>query len=223
MEGWDINAGQQWNKRLKNKGFRTPEYIPYVSAWQKFHLVVYYFQTHKETMKTIIQTIATLGICFLSFQSAKAVTGDINGQVIEKETMSPVAFAEITFDNGNTKTVVSANEYGYYSVKHMTAGKYQMSVKYNNRTFVMNKVRIQDSFTSGVNFMVSNNGELSSTVEVELLKKDNSAKAKSLGASISVKEIPVNPIQAPAKAPQATNKLNLYVNPVTNYTKMLEA
>ncbi len=174
-------------------------------------------------MKTIIQTIATLAVCFISFQSAKAVTGDINGQVIEKETMSPVAFAEITFDNGTNKTVVSANEYGYYSVKHMTAGKYQMSVKYNNRTFVASKVRIQDSFTSAFNFMVSNSSELSSTVEVELLKKDNAAKGKSIGASISIKEIPVNPIQAPAKAPQAINKINLYVNPVTNYTKILEA
>ena len=176
-------------------------------------------------MKTIIQTIATLGICFLSFQSAKAVTGDINGQVIEKETMSPVAFAEITFDNGTNKTIVSANEYGYYSVKHMTAGKYQMSVKYNNRTFVANKVRIQDSFTVGVNFMVSSKNDLSSTVEAELLKRETgiSAKAKNMGASISVKEMGVKPTQAPVKAPQATNRLNLYVNPATNYTKTLAA
>jgi len=177
-------------------------------------------------MKTIIQTIATLAICFFSFQSAKAVTGDINGQVIEKETMSPVAFAEITFDNGTSKTVVSANEYGYYSVKHLTAGKYQMSVKFNNRTFVASKVRIQDSFTSAFNFMVSSSHELSSTVEVELLKRDtnlNPGKGKNIGASISIKEIGVKPTQAPVKAPQANNKINLYVNPVTNYTKNLAA
>ena len=179
-------------------------------------------------MKTIIHTIATLGICFLSFQSAKAVTGDINGQVIEKETMSPVAFAEITFDNGTSKTVVSANEYGYYSVKHMTAGKYQMSVRFNNRTFVANKVRIQDSFTSGFNFMVSSSHELSSTVEVELLKRDytfGASKAKNMGASntTNTREMSVKPTQAPAKALQATNKLTLYVNPATNYVKALEA
>ena len=177
-------------------------------------------------MKTLIQTIATLGICFMSFQSAKAVTGDINGQVIEKETMSPVAFAEITFDNGNTKTVVSANEYGYYSVKHMPTGKYQMSVKYNNRTFVINKVRIQDSYTAGINFMVSNSSSLSSNVEVEVLKRDTNvgiAKGKNLGATITTKELPVRPTQAPVKAPQATNKLNLYVNPTTNYVKPLAA
>ena len=177
-------------------------------------------------MKTNIHSIATLAICFLSFQSAKAVTGDINGQVIEKETMSPVAFAEITFDNGNVKTVVSANEYGYYSVKHMPTGKYQMSVRYNNRTFVINKVRIQDTYTAGINFMVSNSSSLSSNVEVEVLKRDNnisSAKAKNFGASVSNKEIPVKPTQAPVKAPQATNKLNLYVNPTTNYVKPLAA
>ena len=177
-------------------------------------------------MKNTIQTIATLAICFMSFQSVKAVSGDISGQVIERETMSPVAFAEITFDNGSSKTVISANEYGYYSVKHMTAGKYQMSVKYNNRTFVMNKVRIQDSFTVGVNFMVSNNAELSSTVQVEISKSASTGsidKAKNSGASISTKDMPVKITQGPGKPLQATNKLNLYVNPSTNYTKNLEA
>lgn len=177
-------------------------------------------------MKTIIQTIAALGICFLSYLSAKAVTGDISGQVIERETMSPVAFAEIVFDNGTSKTVVSANEYGYYSVKHMIAGKYKMSVNYNNRTFVMNKVRVQDSFTTGVNFMVSSNAELSSTVEVQISKGTTTgsiAKAKNSGASISIKDMPVKVTQGPGKPLQATNKINLYVNPAMNYTKIPEA
>lgn len=175
-------------------------------------------------MKNTIQTIAILAICFFSFQTVKAMTGDINGQILEKESNSPVAFAQITFDNGTSKTTVSANEYGYYSVKHLTTGKYQMSVKYNNRTFVMNKVKIQDSYTVGVNFWVSNNNSLTSKVEVEVSKTtsyNNTVKS----ANVSV-IYPVNPAQHPAKAPMAhktPTQTLMYVNPIKIYSRYQKA
>ena len=95
-----------------------------------------------------------------------ASTGDILGQIVEKETMKPVAYAEIVFESSMEKVVVSANEYGYYYASHLPTGKYQMRVSYNNRTFFMNKVRVYDSYSSSVDLVVSNNNNLPELVEV---------------------------------------------------------
>ncbi len=102
-----------------------------------------------------------------SFNTAKAVSmGEITGQVIEKETLQPVAFAEIVFENGFDKITITANEYGYYYASHVPTGKYQMRVVFNNRTFSMNKVHVFDTYTTDMNFIVSNNNTLPATVEV---------------------------------------------------------
>ncbi len=95
-----------------------------------------------------------------------ASTGDILGQIVEKETMKPVAYVEIVFESSMEKVVVSANEYGYYYASHLPTGKYQMRVSYNNRTFFMNKVRVYDSYSSSVDLIVSNNNNLPDLVEV---------------------------------------------------------
>jgi len=121
-------------------------------------------------MKTYI-SIIIFGIVCMSAFSAKAVSsGEVIGQVIEKETSKPVAFAQIVFENSMDKVVVTANEYGYYYAMHLPTGKYQMRVTYNNRTFVVNKVRVYDSYSTEMNFVVSNSNNLPETVEV--IKKE---------------------------------------------------
>ena len=90
--------------------------------------------------------------------TVKAVsTGQIVGQVIESETKQPLAYAEIIFENRMDKIEVKANEYGHYYASHLPTGKYQMRVVFNNRTFVMNDFHVYDSYTSEINFEVSNN------------------------------------------------------------------
>lgn len=128
-------------------------------------------------MKLFLARITLILIaCFLHAYLCKAGTvGDLNGRVIEKETNTPVAFAQIVFDNGNEKITLTANEYGYYSAFKLPAGKYNVSVSFNNRTFVMNKIRIQDSLTSSVNLTVSSDNALPSTVHVEVASKDESS------------------------------------------------
>lgn len=92
--------------------------------------------------------------------------GEITGQVIEKETLKPVAFAVIVFENNTDKFTVTANEQGYYYAPHVPTGKYQMRVMFNNRIFVMYKVKVYDDYTSELNFLVSKNDGLPVTVQV---------------------------------------------------------
>ena len=121
----------------------------------------------------MLQHSFTLGFTLLALLgNAKGTpTGQLVGKVIEKETMQVLAYAEIVLENGTEKITLTANEYGYYYAEHLHTGKYQMSIVFNNRTFVMNKVRVYESFTGEINFMVSNNQSLPETVEV--LLKDN--------------------------------------------------
>lgn len=120
-------------------------------------------------MKTLPYNFAFC-LLLLSFSfSAKAVSmGQVVGKVIEKEGMKSLPYAEITFENSMDKVTVTANEYGYYYADHLPTGKYQMRIVFNNRTFFMNKVRVYDSYTTEINFMVSNKETLPASVEVEM-------------------------------------------------------
>jgi len=148
-------------------------------------------------MKSTIRIIIALSICFFSLQSAQGATGDITGQIIEKETMSPVAFAQVTLDNGITKTVIRANEYGHYSARHLPTGKYEVLVKYDNHTVAMNAIHIKDSYTVGINLIVSSK---TSTVESAPVKKNNETHLIK-GTTLQSNDLPVNPTQGPIKAP----------------------
>lgn len=120
-------------------------------------------------MKALQHTIS-LTFLLLAFSfSAKAVSmGQVVGQVIEQETMKVLPYAEIIFENNMDKVTVSANEYGYYYADHLPTGKYQMRIVFNNRTFVMNKIRVYDSYTTEINFLVSNKETLPAKVEVAM-------------------------------------------------------
>ncbi len=118
----------------------------------------------------MLQHSFTLGFTLLALlgNAKGTATGQLVGKVMEKETMQVLAYAEIVLENSTEKITLTANEYGYYYAEHLPTGKYQMSITFNNRTFVMNKVRVYESFTGEINFMVSNNQSLPETVEVIL-------------------------------------------------------
>jgi hypothetical protein len=115
-------------------------------------------------MLRIILTLAVLGF----FLPSMAVSmGGVLGKVIEKETQKPIPFAEIILENKMDKIEVRANEYGYYYAEHVPTGKYQVRVVFNDRTFLMNLVRVFDSYSSEVNLVLSNDKSLPAIVELE--------------------------------------------------------
>lgn len=116
-------------------------------------------------MKTY--TLFILFILLLSVKAKAVSMGQIVGQVTEKETKQPVAFAEIVFENRMDKIEVKANEYGHYYASHLPTGKYQMRIVFNNHTFVMNNVQVYDENTSEINFEVSGNNNLPPKVVLE--------------------------------------------------------
>ena len=151
-------------------------------------------------MKNMTRTILALTICFFSLATVNAATGDITGQIIEKETKMPVAFAEVTLDNGTTTTTITANEYGHYSANHLPTGKYHVTVKYDNHSIVMNEIRIKDSYTMGVNLIVSGTA---ASVETEKAKKDDTEGALRQHQGGNYFDMIVKPTQGPVKAPLA--------------------
>jgi hypothetical protein len=89
------------------------------------------------------------------FRLAAVSCGDLLGQVVNLDNGKPVPFAKITFENYYDKVSVTANKYGYYYGDHLPEGRYQMRVSYNQRTFVMNHVKVYDGYSNEVNFFVS--------------------------------------------------------------------
>ncbi len=87
-------------------------------------------------------------------------TGNVIGQITNKETRLAYSNAMITFENRMDRIEIQADEHGHYLASHLPTGKYQMRVVYNNRTFVMNDVHVYDSYTTEVNFTVSNDSTL---------------------------------------------------------------
>lgn len=118
-------------------------------------------------MKNCISSICVFMLLIASpLFSAASSMGEILGKVTIKETKAPLANAVITFENSMGKTVVTANEYGQYYGTHIPTGRYEMSVTYNNHTFVMKSVRIYDGYATEANFAVSNNDSLPAIVEI---------------------------------------------------------
>ncbi len=157
-------------------------------------------------MKKLLPCIIALATCFFTFET-KAATGDITGQIIEKETMAPVAYAQVILDNGTTRTIIKANEYGHYSANHLPTGKYQVSVKYDNRVAAMSSIHIKDSYTAGINLVVSST---TSTVEVQETIKDNTTGALQEQKTGYLEQI-VSPTQKPAKALLAANFKSMWL------------
>jgi len=106
-----------------------------------------------------------LALLFGFAPDLKAVSsGDVLGQVIDIETGKPVPFAEVIFENYYDKVTVVANLNGFYYGFHIPEGRYQMRVVYNERTFVMMRVKVFDSYAREVNFFVSCNDTLPTVV-----------------------------------------------------------
>ena len=91
-------------------------------------------------------------------------SGDVLGQVIDIETQQPVPYAEIVFENYYDKVIVKANGHGLFYGVHIPEGRYQMRVTYYGRTFIMNHVKVFDSYSNEVNFFVSCNDTLPALV-----------------------------------------------------------
>lgn len=118
-------------------------------------------------MKTIIAIFFSALFIGSSFDAMAVSMGQLIGRATVKETGQPLANTEIIFENNMGKKTVRTNAHGYYYSNHMPTGRYQMRILFNECTFVMNRVRVYDSYTTEVNFKVSENCELGDVVEVK--------------------------------------------------------
>ena len=121
-------------------------------------------------MKTYTYLLAALLLSVTTGLKA-ATTGQVTGKILLLQTGDFLANTEITFENSMDKAVVSTAENGIYYADHLPTGKYTVTVRYNNRTFIMKNVRVYDGYATEVNFTVSNSETLSSTVFVEKQEK----------------------------------------------------
>ena len=136
-------------------------------------------------MKTLVNLLLFFSMLLLFSIDAKAISmGQVVGQVLEKETHQPVAFAQVVFENRMDKFDFQANEYGHYYAAHLPTGKYQMRVVYNNHTFVMKEVQVYDGYTSEINFTVSNDNSLPPKVVLE--------KTENVFSSVTSNDIKLN-------------------------------
>lgn len=131
----------------------------------------YYLAKFKVTktiaMKNCISIIGAFMLLAFTPSILQATSmGEILGKITVQETNTPLAYAEVTFENSMGKVVIQANEYGMYYGLHIPSGRYEMKVNYNNRVFVMKQVRIYDGYTSEANFAVSNSDTLPQIVNI---------------------------------------------------------
>jgi hypothetical protein len=115
-------------------------------------------------MKTWHWLLIAVSLTLLPMWLKAVSMGEVVGRVIDLETQQPVPYAEVIFENYYDKVIVTANEQGFYYGAHIPEGRYQMRVVYNQRTFVMNRVKVFDSYTNEVNFFVSCNDTLPAVV-----------------------------------------------------------
>jgi hypothetical protein len=117
-------------------------------------------------MKTLFTLLSILLLTIPNYTSA-ATTGRVTGRIIELETQLPVGNMEVVFENSMDKIVLLTNENGFYYGDHLPTGKYNVTIKYNNRTFIMKNVRVYDGYAYEIDFSVSNNNMLPQVVYVE--------------------------------------------------------
>jgi len=111
-------------------------------------------------MKVSLSFLLAVLLVFSSLVSGAVSSGEVVGQVIDIDTRLPVPYAQVVFENYYDKVTITANEHGYYYGLHIPEGRYQMRVVYNNHTFVMNRVKVYDSYSNEVNFFVTCNDSL---------------------------------------------------------------
>jgi hypothetical protein len=115
-------------------------------------------------MKTPAFFVFALLLVVIPHKAMSVSSGDLLGQILDIDTHQPVPYAVVVFENYYDKVTVTANEHGLYYGFHIPEGRYQMRVTYNNRTFVMNRVKVYDSYSNEVNFFVSCNDTLPTVV-----------------------------------------------------------
>jgi hypothetical protein len=117
-------------------------------------------------MKTTSLLLSGLFIlCTTTLQAA--TTGQVTGKIFEEETKNVLSYTEIVFENSMDKIVLKSNENGIYYGDHLPTGKYNVTVGYNGRSFVMKNVRVYDGYATEIDFSVSINNALPEVVFVE--------------------------------------------------------
>jgi hypothetical protein len=112
--------------------------------------------------------LLVLTSAFFVTQAYCASIGQLMGKLEVKETKLGIANVEVVFENNMDRIAVMTNEYGFYYSDRMPTGKYEMSVVFNNRKFVVKQVRVYDSYTSIINLPLSEASNLPDVVYLDI-------------------------------------------------------
>jgi hypothetical protein len=112
--------------------------------------------------------LLVLTSAFFVTQAYCASIGQLMGKLEVKETKLGIANVEVVFENNMYRIAVMTNEYGFYYSDRMPTGKYEMSVVFNNRKFVVKQVRVYDSYTSIINLPISETNDLPDVVYLDI-------------------------------------------------------
>jgi hypothetical protein len=99
--------------------------------------------------------------CTLSSTLCHAVsTGQVMGKVLNSSTNALVPDIEIVFENKLDKVVVTCGENGHFYIDHIPTGKYDVTVKFMNKTFVVTRVPVYDGYSTDLEVNVSEDSSL---------------------------------------------------------------
>src|SRR5579872_2713204 len=108
-----------WRRHLRNPFFQIPvlQYITsIITCIYLTNELLNLILLSNATMKTSAKIFLLIIMLIKAYHACATKTGDVSGQVIDKETMTPVAFATVILEGNSNTIVIAANEYGYYSV-----------------------------------------------------------------------------------------------------------
>ena len=111
----------------------------------------------------VLTVLFCLQLAFAPLVSKAVSTGELSGKIIDSITNQPIAYAELILENNFDKITITADEYGEYCAD-IPEGKYQVKVNYNEKLFILNKVKVYYNYASIVNIYLSSNAVLPDTV-----------------------------------------------------------
>ena len=101
----------------------------------------------------------------LSVTLCRAVsTGQVLGKVVNTSTNTLVPNIEIVFENKLDKVVIVCDENGYFNIDHIPTGRYDVTVRYLNKTFIVTRVPVYDNYSTDLVISVSEDSDFPEVV-----------------------------------------------------------
>lgn len=126
-------------------------------------------------------------LCILFSAFASAQTGKIRGFVIDKETDSPIPFANVVVE-GTTNGAV-ANDEGYFILSNVPLGKQVIVTSFLGYETIKTEVTVSEVRIASIKVYMASSSELLQDVEVSADRQERETKVLTGVVSINPKEI----------------------------------